>query len=128
MLHIPGLYIAPSDHHGIGVFTSEDLQQDDVIEVAPVVIIPKHDVAKIHSTILHDYYFSWGEKMDQAAIAMGYGGIYNHSEQPNCTFILDYDHAQIVFKSITKIKAGSELLINYKEGVKGVIDVWFDVK
>jgi len=51
MLHIPGLYIANSENRGRGVFTAQDLSKGDLIEICPLLLIPKKEVAKIHKTI-----------------------------------------------------------------------------
>jgi len=126
MLHIPGLFIAETEDRGRGVFTSEELSVDDIVEVCPIIIIPEKDFAKIHESVLHDYYFNW-ETEDQKllAIALGYGSLYNHSSEPNLTFILDFDQNQIVFKALKEIESGDELLINYEEGLKGKSVLWF---
>ena len=56
MLHIPGLYIANSSNRGRGVFTAQEIETGDLIEICPLLIIPKKDVSAIHKTVLHDYY------------------------------------------------------------------------
>lgn len=58
MLQVPGLFIQESPLGGRGVFSSMDIPKDSIIEVCPVLVIPKSELPIIHKTILHDYYFT----------------------------------------------------------------------
>jgi len=122
---IPGLFIMESKDRGRGVFTSRDINVGDVIESAPVITCDSVDTKIIHKTVLHDYYFSWGEK--ESAIALGFGSIYNHSETPNAEFILDFENVCIDFEAIKPIKAGEEIFINYHSDEDVKFEIWFDV-
>lgn len=128
MLQIPGLYVANSDERGRGVFASEPIQTGDVIEICPILLLPSCELPIIHKTFLHDYYFLWGEEQNQAAIALGYGSIYNHLVHCNADFILDYEHETIEIVAIKDIALGEEITINYlgESGDDG--KVWFEVK
>jgi uncharacterized protein len=125
MHQIPGLYIMDSDLKGRCVYTSQDITEGDLIEVCPVIILPKSQLPVIHKTLLHDYYFLWGEELDQCAIALGYGSLYNHETNPNANFLLDLEHNTIDIMAITDIKAGMEITLNY-HGEPGCKDeLWF---
>jgi SET domain-containing protein len=125
MNQIPGLYISESPKKGRGVYTSMDITSGDTIEICPVIIIPKLQLPIIHKTILHDYYFLWGEHMEDCAIALGFGSLYNHEVHPNANFILDLENNTIDIVAIQNISAGSEITINYhgEPGDEG--DLWF---
>ncbi len=125
MNQIPGLYISEIQKKGRGVYTSMDITSGDTIEVCPVIIIPKLQLPIIHKTILHDYYFLWGEHMEDCAIALGFGSLYNHEVHPNANFILDLENNTIDIVAIQNISAGSEITINYhgEPGDEG--DLWF---
>ena len=56
----PALYISETDGKGRGVFTADGISANSVIEIAQVIVIPKHEKSIIHKTALHDYYFDWG--------------------------------------------------------------------
>ena len=73
----PGVYIAYSEGKGRGVYTSQPIGKGEIIEVCPALIIPKVELPIIHKTTLHDYYFLWGDNLDECAIALGFGSIYN---------------------------------------------------
>ena len=125
MNQIPGLYISEIPKKGRGVYTSMDITSGDTIEICPVIIIPKLQLPIIHKTILHDYYFLWGEQMEDCAIALGFGSLYNHEVHPNANFILDLENNTIDIVAIQNISAGSEITINYhgEPGDEG--DLWF---
>ena len=125
MLHIPGLYIANSENRGRGVFTAQDLSKGDLIEICPLLFIPKKEVAKIHKTIIHDYYFLLEKPKGAACIALGYGSIYNHNPKPNAIVIFDYEKEEIEIQCKKKINAGSEIFIDYTDGGKGNNELWF---
>ena len=125
MNQIPGLYISDIPKKGRGVYTSMHIASGDTIEICPVIIIPKLQLPIIHKTILHDYYFLWGEHMEDCAIALGFGSLYNHEVHPNANFILDLENNTIDIVAIQNISAGSEITINYhgEPGDEG--DLWF---
>ncbi len=98
---------------GRGVFTTKAIKKGAIVEICPTVPLSIKDGKKVMETILGHYAFEWGKNGREAAIALGYGSIYNHSATPNIT----YDHKekknQIVFTAIRNIRAGEELLSNY---------------
>ena len=113
MQKIEGLYIAHTETRGRGVFTSVDIHEGDVIEVCNIIKIPKRELPIIHKTVLHDYYFLWGSDLEDCAIALGYGSLYNHEIHPNANFILDIENETIDIEAIKDIKAGEEITLNY---------------
>jgi hypothetical protein len=123
---VPFLFIAESDLGGRGVFTGEPLEEGDLIEICPVILLPQKDLPVIHRTSLHDYYFLWGEEQNQCAIALGYGSLYNHAYEPNAQYLLDYEHQTIDFYCIKKIAAGEEITVNYNGEPDVQTPVWFD--
>lgn len=125
MHQIPGLYIGHTEAKGRGVFTTASISEGDLIEVCPVIIIPKLELPVIHKTILHDYYFLWGETLTDCAIALGFGSLYNHELHPNANFILDLENETIDIFAIRDIDEGEELTLNY-HGEPGADDpLWF---
>ena len=125
MQSIPGLYVWEDENKGRGVYTSIDISIGDVIEICPVIPIPKRDLPMIHKTFIHDYYFLWGEDMEECAIALGYGSLYNHAVHPNADFILDLENDTIDLVAIKEILPGEEITINY-HGESGCADkLWF---
>lgn len=125
MLHVPGLYIGHCEKKGRGVFVSEELSTGDLIEICPIVKIPRGQLENIDLTVVYEYYFIWEESAFEACIALGYGSLYNHSSDPNAKVILDYTDDSIKIESIKEILAGSEILIDYRDGDLK-LNLWFD--
>lgn len=125
MQRVPGLYVADTGDKGRGVYTTQDIHSGDLIEICPVIIIPATELPIIHKTVLHDYYFIWGEDPPSCAIALGFGSLYNHEIFPNAEFILDFDNLTIDILAIRDIAAGEEISINYHgaSGEEGIL--WF---
>ena len=125
MQRLHTIFYAPSHLHGRGVFTGQLVGPGDVVEVCPVLILGPNEQSWIKQSELYHYYFTWGDKGDAFAIALGYGSLYNHAYAPNIEFFPDFHNRLITFKATQKVFPGEELLINYVEGAKRS-DLWFD--
>jgi len=121
----PGLYFAPSGKHRYGMYCTEDIQKDSVIEICPIIVIPGEQAREIiRSHVLYEYYFEW--KKESIALALGYGSLYNHSSEPNAAFDADYPNQYIIFKALRAIPAGVEILVDYHAGNPDE-KVWFEI-
>lgn len=116
-----------TEKSGRGVFTSIDLSSGDLIEICHVIEIPAVELPVIHKTVLHDYYFVWGEDNKSCAVALGFGSLYNHAIQPNADFILDFENKTIEIMAITDIPAGNEITINYHGQPGDEEKLWFPI-
>ena len=125
---LPILYIMETTERGRGVYTNEAIPEGTTIEIAPVIVLNAADRAVVDATLLHDYIFEWGEDECEAAVALGYVSIYNHSVDANCKYDMDYEHKTIQILTKRSIAADEELCINYNgDGVKNK-PVWFEAK
>ena len=124
---LPFLTIALSNNRGRGVFTTEPILANTTIEIAPVIEVDAKDREKLEKTLLYDYIFEWGDDNKMAAVALGYISIYNHSNQPNCAYEMDFENQTISITTLTDIEVGAELFINYMcpEGPSSD-PVWFE--
>jgi hypothetical protein len=113
---------------GKGVFTSEDLRKNIIIEVAPVIVMSNADRKLLDQTLLHDYIFEWGDKVKKCCMALGYVPVYNHSYKSNCEYDMDYDSELITIKTVCPVKAGEQLFINYNGNWNDQKRLWFDAK
>lgn len=122
---LPILFIAPSDFHGRGVYTSEPIPEGTVIEIAPVLVLSKEERADVEKTSLYNYIFEWGDK-EGACVALGYVSIYNHSYHSNCEYEMDFESELITIKTVKPIKKGDELFINYNADADDETPIWFE--
>ena len=124
---LPFLTIALSTNRGRGVFTTEPILANTTIEIAPVIEVDAKDREKLEQTLLYDYIFEWADDNKMAAVALGYISIYNHSNQPNCAYEMDFENQTISITTLTDIEVGAELFINYMcpEGPSSD-PVWFE--
>ena len=125
---LPFLTIAPSPSRGRGVFTTEAIAMGTTIEIAPVIVFDPTQRIKLEETLLYDYIFEWGLDEKQAAVALGYASMYNHSVDANCTYDMDFEQKTIQIQTKKAIAVDEELCINYNgDGIKDK-PVWFDAK
>ena len=112
------LYIKNVAEKGRGVFAAKPIRKGDIVEAAPVIVIPDEDVDLIDQTAMADYYFKWGES--HFALVLGYGSLYNFSELPNLSFEVDLINEVMIYRAIKSIKKDQELTVHYQ------CDLWFE--
>ena len=105
------LYLSPSPIHGIGVFAATERRPGTLLEVSPVLVVCHKHVPALQQSVLYRYYFHWPPAA--AALALGYGSLYNHSYQPTASFEIDTERGVIVFTAIQPICQNQEITINY---------------
>lgn len=120
------IFCGPSDVHGKGVFAAGPIPEGGVIEVCPVLLFPKAQLAAMRQTILDDYYFDWGDDDSQYAIALGYGSLYNHAYEPNADYEMDFENETIDFYALRDIAPGEEIFVNYNGAPGNRSKVWFE--
>jgi SET domain-containing protein len=113
--------------HSRGVFAKVDIRKGEVIEVCPVIAIPKKETKLIDKTFLNNYYFLWG-RVNQPAIALGYGSLYNHSYDPNAEHDENIKKMTLTFTARRNIKKGEEITHNYNGEADNMDKLWFPVK
>ena len=126
MQKLPFLYVAESESKGRGIFTTQPIQEGDLIEICPVIVMPTKEMKIIDDTVLYNYYFLWGIEQEECAICLGYGSLYNHDYHPNARYELDLTNKTIDFFCIKEIEAGEEITVNYNGEAGDEKLVWFD--
>ncbi len=125
---LASLYIKNTTVKGKGIFTNEQITSETIVEIAPVIVMPKADRILLDKTLLHDYIFEWGNDKTQCCMALGNVPIYNHSYKSNCEYFMDYDEQTIMIKTVRQIEASEELTINYNGDWDDGNKIWFEVK
>jgi SET domain-containing protein len=115
------IYIDKSPIHGWGVFAKCDIEEGELIEECPVLVLPieKGDV----TSLLIDYRFNWpqGLEYEEQVVGLGYASLYNHSDNANAYWVSDLDKKTFKFFSSKKIEQGQEIYIWY-----GNVNYWND--
>lgn len=124
------LEVRDTDAKGRGVFALRDFAAGELVELAPV-LIGKHGI----SNVFDDYEFNWSEAngrgqidLYRAAIALGFGSLYNGANPANLRYELDRAGKAIRFIAARSITNGEELTINYSAEDGGAVsasDRWF---
>lgn len=120
----PGLVVAPTPGKGRGVFATRSFARGEVVETAPVLILPPGQDAQLDGTVLESYVFAW---RDTVAIALGFGSIYNHSWESNLEYQKRFDEGLIEFVALRDIAAGEELTTNYTASRPDRPDLWIEL-
>jgi len=121
------IFVDDSPGRGRGVFAGRSFRKSELIETCPVIALSASETALIDGTRLYNYYFGW--ERDQAAIALGFGSLYNHSYFPNAAYVKDYASGVIRVYAIADIAPGDEIFIKYNNGKPGSTEsLWFDVR
>ena len=119
--------VKESSGKGRGVFAEKNFKEGEIIETCPVIVFPAEEVDALESIQLSNYYFAWGAASEEAAIALGYGSLYNHSYTPNATYQKDFDNSLLKYICIREIQKNEEITINYNGNPKDETPVWFDL-
>jgi SET domain-containing protein len=115
------IYVKKSPVHGWGVFAKEDIMENEVFEECPVLTLP---IEKGEATsLLIDYRFNWPQGSDwkEQVLTLGYGSLYNHSENANAFWISDLENKTFKFVSNRLIKQDEEIFVWY-----GDVSYWND--
>ncbi len=103
---------------GRGVCSTVPLLRGAVVEVSPVIPISAADWKLVKQTLLESYVYAWGKTGKEAAMPLGFGGLFNHSDDPNLTFFLNQKKQYITFRARREIPAFEQLTIDYKWSAK----------
>ena len=96
--------------HGRGVIATVEIARGETIEVAPLLVLGERDA----SGLLDDYTVSLGEDGPGVVLLLGYGSLYNHSDDPNAEYVAEADDAY-TFVALRDIAAGEQITISYGE-------------
>ena len=118
-------YVGDSPLGGRGVFASEAMDAGEVVEVAPVIVVPAEERELLEASSLRDHWYGWNDDGD-AAVAFGHASFYNHADDPTC----EYDAHEVLDALVVRLRRpvapGDELTIDYTGG--GVEELWFDAR
>ena len=111
-IHLPFTVGVSPTLHIRGIIATEKIAKDQEIERCPAIIFPLNDHAD--HTIFANYVFGWDATHE--ALALGYGSLMNHANEPSVEVDFDVETKEIIFTAKHVIKAGEELTIHYHDG------------
>jgi len=114
MIQLPTkIYIDNSPIHGLGVFAKDVIFEGELIEECTILSLPinKGD----DSDLFTDYRFNFpsGPDWEEQVLAMGCGGIYNHSNTPNAYWYSNNEKRTFCFVALRNIEIGEEIFTYY---------------
>ena len=106
-------YVAISSIHGRGVFAQHTIQLGTIIEECPVIKMKLQEMTVRKHMLLNYYAFMIDDQHEYTGIALGYGSLYNHSDNCNATYYYDKEKELMIFEAIQPIAKNQEITINY---------------
>ena len=114
--------MAPSSIHGWGVFADKIIFEGDIIEECPFFDIGMQN-GEISPCVI-DYRFNWPSgtsDWEEQVISLGFGSLYNHSENPNAYWFSDNETRTFKFVASRDIEPEEEIFVWY-----GDVNYWND--
>ena len=107
------IYVANSSIHGRGVFAQKTIKSGTVFEECPVIKMKLQEMTVRKHMLLNYYAFMIDEQQEYTGIALGYGSLYNHSDNYNATYYFDNEKELMIFEATQNISKNQEITINY---------------
>ena len=114
------LKLVPIKGKGRGVVTTRAIRRGKLVEAGPVIPMKKKDRLD-RTTVLSHYPFAWEKPPYVPAFPLGFAGLLNHSDTPNCKIEADLEGEVLCIYTLRNIEPGEELTWSYG------IDPWFKV-
>ena len=99
--------IRQTPQKGRGLFAIADISPGEIIETCQLILTKMDEI----QGVLEAYIFQY--KKNVAAVALGNGSLYNHSDRPNAEFYFNYKKKVLIFRALKKISANTEITVNY---------------
>jgi SET domain-containing protein len=112
------LYLSPkikvdySPIHGRGVFALDKIEKGEIIEECHFIELVEKDYSNLDESI-QDISFAWPLLGTSHAIVLGFGSIYNHSDNNNASWTTDSEKMCYRFYAVSDILPGDEICTNY---------------
>ncbi len=126
-----GLYLKQTRAKGRGVFCVSDIEEGEIVEISPALVLDEGATAYAEQTILHDYKFKIGDLSHRqralfriatpeksCCIVMGMMAFCNHDENPNADIFWEEDEgtAYHFLEASRRIPKNTEICTNYGRG------------
>lgn len=105
------IQVRPSSRGGRGVFATKPFRSGALIEECPLLVI------EAYVPELDDYVIRWDDHVDAdddtLLLPLGYGALYNHSDQPNAYWEPERSRTLMIIWACRDIAADEEIVISY---------------
>jgi hypothetical protein len=99
---------------GLGLFSVRKIYSVMRVAVTPIVLL---DVPLFNHGKISDYEFQWDE--EHVCLALGPVSFANHSSNPNCSVVRDFEEKTIGLRPLRSIEPNEELTFHYD------CELWF---
>lgn len=107
------LYISLAGVKGRAVFAARHFRKGDLIERCCIIELDRRDNHRFAGNILERYVFLWDKRKKSLALALGFGSLYNHSPEPNCSYSREIKRKILAFRARRDILPHEEITIHY---------------
>jgi len=116
----PKIRVQQSPIHRWGVFAVEKIKAEEILEESPMVEIEQRWLDQDESVFAsYRYNFPSGGEPQSQQVCLGYGSIYNHSNEPNAYWYSMYYSPNIAtyrFVALRDIEPSEEICTCYGNG------------
>jgi hypothetical protein len=112
--------IKPSSIHGRGIFSTQDIQEGEIVERCPMVPLGfrsrYHNDPQIYKYLYSQPTCPCNECKNHGFIfhmVLGYGMLYNHQDNANTEWKFDFPNSFADVVAIKDIKSGEEIFVDY---------------
>lgn len=124
----PSLEVVPVPGKGRGLVAGRRFGCGEVVETAPVLVVPAREWELVRSTVVGRFCFGWNDDTGSVALALGRVSLLNHSYTPNVVSEKHLRRRLIVFVALRDIEPGEELTLNYNGDPGSRASVGFTVR
>jgi hypothetical protein len=126
----PKVEVRLSTVHGYGVFAKENLEEGELIEQCRLLKLGNRAIYN-NDPVLKDYVWAGEQKSSESKehgacqyIALGFGSIYNHSDQPNTIQKLNFRTEVMKVKAARIILKDEEIFVSYGKKYFMIRNFW----
>lgn len=108
LIHPRKILVRESSGRGLGCFATEKILEKEIFEECYLI--------SASDSVYQDYYFRYPKNSNKdIVIPLGFGSIYNHSDQPNANWKDDFSREYRIFQfyALRDILPGEEIFTYY---------------
>lgn len=114
---------------GRGVVAARRVAAGELVERAPVIVVPEEERAAVDASSVGAHIFMWEHETTgqdiysqrgRVAVVLGFASLVNHSSDPNCRIVRHIEALALDLIALRGIEDGEELTFDYG------MTLWFD--